>query len=123
MSGGELTLANLINNGRGAAQEPALPPSSINVGVAQFHAQQMAASGSFSFVGTDGEDIFRRIVCSGGIANVPTGVIAIGYSTDPQAVFAALQNDYGAFAVMYDFTFATNLSVGYSGGYWVIIIQ
>ncbi len=123
MDANEQLLANLINNLRGAAQEPPNPPSAVNVGVAKFHAAEIAASGNMTFVGNDGEDMFRRIVCSGGLANTSTGIIIVGFSGDPHEVFRAIQDDYGAFGVMYNFAFQTNLSVGYSGGYWVIILQ
>src|SRR5439155_1191546 len=80
MTGNELTLANLIATHRYAL---GLPSDPINVGVAQWHARDMAENGYVGFIGSDGEDPNRRIVCSGGSANTIVGVIAVGYSTDP----------------------------------------
>ncbi len=127
MSGKELTLANLINSYRrapGFGQGPVgVPPNAVNVGVAQWHVRDMDAHDYVGLVGWDGEDVFRRIVCSNGAPGVSTGVIAVGYSTDPQAVFEALQTDPGSIAIIGDATKKTSLSVGYRNGYWLIILQ
>jgi hypothetical protein len=121
MSGNELTLANLITLYRG--NNP-LPPDPINVGVAQFQAADMAKHGAVSLVASDGEDALMRITCSGGTASTFTGVIVVGFSTDPQAVMNALQADVNAAFVIADVTdFANTVSVGYSNGYWMIILQ
>lgn len=126
MSGNELTLASLINSYRyfGYTLAPsAAPPNATNVGVAQWHAQNMAKGHYVALVASDGEDPFRRIVCSGGAPNVATSVIAVGYSTDPQGVFDGLQLDPGASAILANRNTKTSVSVGYSDGYWMIIIQ
>ena len=54
-----------------------LSPNAIDVGVAQGHADDMATHGYINFVGSDGEDVARRIVCSGG---APKNSLSIGYN-------------------------------------------
>ena len=123
MSGNEVTLVNLINNMRNHTGLANLPVNRTIVGVAQYHALDMAASHQVSLVARDGEDPFRRIVCSGGAASVATGVVAVGRGTDPQLVFEAIQADISAFSTLYSPTYTLSLSVGYNDGYWMIIIQ
>jgi uncharacterized protein YkwD len=118
-------LANLIATYQGDIVTG--PPNTTNVGVAQWHANDMATHGAVSLVGSDGEDALMRITCSGGTASTTTGVIAVGVDTDPQAIMNALLNDINANAMIQAFT-TTNgatgsIAVGYSDGYWMIILQ
>jgi uncharacterized protein YkwD len=129
MSGNELTLANLINSYRTQVINnlpffPALNPDPTCVGVAQFHAADMAAHGYVGLVASDGEDALTRIVCSNSsLASTQTGVIAVGVSSDPNAVFAALNADLSASQILYSTPSFTSLSVGYNSGYWMIILS
>lgn len=123
MNGTAAFLADLINADRSQTFLGNLPPNNILTGVAQFHAEDMAKHGSVGLIASDGEDPWTRVVCSGGPASTSVGVIAIGYSTDPQAVLAALNADTNAFGILYGFGFATSLSVGYSDGYWMILVD
>ena len=101
------------------------PQNTIMVGVARFHAADMAQHGYVGLVASDGEDPFRRIVCSSGAAGKLTGIIAVGHSTDPEAVFNAMLADFGALEILSDTSnnLTSSLSVGYSGGYWMVILQ
>ena len=123
MNGPAAALAQMINMDRNNTQLGELQPDPVMVGVAQFQAEDMAKHGYVGLVASDGEDAFTRIVCSGGAASTSVGIIATGYSTDPGYVFAALNADYGGFSILYNSTFATSLSVGYSEGYWMIIME
>jgi uncharacterized protein YkwD len=120
MSGNALTLANLIATYR---FNDALPANPINVGVAQFQAADMAKAGVVSFIGTDGEDAAQRITCSGGAASTSVGIIAVGFSTSPQAVINALMTDPNSSQIILDQNFSNSISVGYDAGYWMIILQ
>ena len=98
-----------------------MSPNAIMVGVAQWHAEDMANNDYVGIIGSDGEDPFVRVTCSGGPKNVGEGVIAIGYSTDPFQVFQAVISDLGCQAVI-DPTFSfTTMSIGYYEGYWMIL--
>ena len=125
MAGNEVTLANLRNGHRltvpGALK--ALPSDNIMVGVARYHAQDMANYAYLGLVAHDGEDPFRRIVCAGGAGGVQTGVIAAGYSTDPAQAYQAIIADSSASQVLYSSTVFISLSVGYSNGYWMVIVS
>lgn len=83
----------------------------------------MASQGYIGLVASDGEDVFRRIVCSGGPTSVQAGVIAVGFSTHPRSIFKAVTADLGASSILYGSTAYTSLSVGYDGGYWMIVIS
>lgn len=117
-------MVNLINGLRVQAGLGALGATTTPQGVAVFHAKDMAQHNYVGFVASDGEDVFRRLTCSGGMANVSTGVIAVGGSSSPNAVFDALQNDISSKNILLgnNFFFGwTSLTVGYSGGHWMII--
>lgn len=83
----------------------------------------MAAHGYVGEVGSDGEDAIQRMVCSGAVLTKGAEVIAVGYSTDPYAVFEDINSNFAANQALYSGTAYTNLSVGYSNGYWMIVIS
>ena len=121
MNSNATVLANLINGLRVKSGQPVLTPSAIDTGVGQWHANDMSAHSYIGLIGSDGEDVFRRITCSGGGGDAMA--IAVGYSTDPNAVFAALQQDSGArdLLVYTNFFFGSSFGIGYSNGYWMIV--
>ena len=94
------TLANLIIDYREqAGLTPVLMADDTLAGVAQWQANDMAAHSYVGLVGSDGEDVFNRLANSG-YANAWAGVIAGGGSSDPQAVFSAMQTDSSADAIL-----------------------
>jgi hypothetical protein len=127
MKGNAQILANLIATFRG--DDVGGSTNTINVGVAQWQAKNMSANNAVSLVGSDGEDALMRITCSGGTASTTTGVIAVGVSTNPQAVMNSLQNDINSSTMIQAFAPSTTkgtigtISVGYDNGYWMIILQ
>ncbi len=116
-------LANRINNFRNLSQLNPLSADTAVVGAAAYHAAEISKNQEITMVASDGEDLLRRIVCSGGTAGTLTGVIVVGYSTDPNEVFSLLETDYGAFGVINNSNFSLNLSIAYDNGYWVIVLQ
>ena len=83
----------------------------------------MATHNYVGIVASDGEDAVQRIVCSGLVPNA-IGIVAIGYSTDPLAVYNAITQDEAAASLLiYSSVHYTSLSVGYSNGYWMVIIN
>ena len=116
MSGPELTLFNLLQSPTGGSAGP-----DTLTGVAKWHAQDMANSHSIGFVGSDGEDVYRRVTCSGTAGGTWIGVIAVGQSSDANAVMTAIKNDFAAYSILTaGWTF---VSVGQSDGYWMIILK
>ena len=124
MNANALALANLITNYRAQLVIPLPAANAVDVGVAQWHAQDMATHNYVGLVGSDGEDPFRRMVCSGALGGKNTGIIAVGYSTNPQAVFDALISDFSANSlIVYSFGAQwSSIGVGYSNGYWMVIL-
>jgi uncharacterized protein YkwD len=127
MNSNAMTLAELIIDYRlNAGISPALSATStssgILTGVAQWHAQDMAAHAYVGLVGSDGEDVFTRLANSG-YTNSYSGVIADGYSTDPQVVFDALISNYSSDTILlFNGQSFANIGVGYSDGYWMVIL-
>ena len=126
MTDTESLLASLINGMRGQSGLNPGAPDPIAVGVAQFHARNMSNSPYVGLVATDGEDPFRRLVCSGGPGNRVTAVIAVGRGSDPNEVFDVLMEDFAARSILVSDNGGAGysvLAVGYSDGYWMIIMQ
>jgi|ERR1043165_815751 uncharacterized protein YkwD len=130
MTATEQTLLKLINDFRGGTGLKFLQPDAAGdiVGVAQWHAKDMAAHNAVAIVGSDGEDAFTHLGCAGGGANafagVATTVIALGYTTDPKAALNALLTNPAANAAILDPSqVMLFMGVGYSNGYWMIIMN
>ena len=122
MNGPASVLANLISDYRAHAGLPTVSANDVLTGVAQVQADDMAASNAVGLVGTDGEDAFQRLANSG-YANVTVAVIAAGYSTDPTAVYDAMLTDSSANqALLLGNSAFNSIGVGYSNGYWMVIL-
>jgi hypothetical protein len=98
--------------------------SASAIGVAQWFADDMNTHDYVGLVGSDGEDFLHRFACSrGGTSPINGGVIAVGQSDNIADVLAFLEGEPNANAVL---TLSgggnTRLAVGYSNGYWMIII-
>ena len=122
MNGPASVLANLISDYRARAGLPTVSANNVLTGVAQVQADDMAASNAVGLVGTDGEDAFQRLANSG-YTNATVAVIAAGYSTDPTAVYDAMLTDNSAnqALMLHNSTF-NSIGVGYSNGYWMVIL-
>ena len=137
MNGNAMILANLILAYRAQAFASLPVANTTLTGVAQWHANDMAANNYVGLVGSDGEDAFNRLVNSGGTASAYTGIVAVGPTTDPNAAFAALQANFSSNAVLlYNATWLspdlccpgnttgwTQIGVGYNNGYWMVIMN
>ncbi len=128
MNATETAMGNAINAYRTSLGLTAIPLASVaGEGVAQWHAADMASNDYVGLVGSDGEDVLHRLVCSGNSASVPGpgGTVAAGQSSDGNATLTALQADPSANAVLTlpgPFTVST-LCVGYNNGFWMIIVH
>ncbi len=112
-------MANAIKNYNGQLGGQ---PGQTAIGLAQWHARDMNSHDYVGLVGSDGVGFLQRWACSGG-APQDGGVIAVGQSSDVNAVLNFLKSDPSANKVLtLGGSANTRVAVGYANGFWLIIV-
>lgn len=125
----EAALLTLINNARIGAGVEALQLNDAMRTAALAAAQDMAATGTLSHVGSDGKTIFNRLNDAGytGSPFMPSGLIGQGIGSSPDALFGLWMADAASGAILTSAS-ATEIGLGLaldgaSNGYWSLVLN
>ena len=96
------------------------PPAPAATTVAFFHAEDMNGNSYVNLVSSDGENVNQHLACMGGPI-VSGGTVVVGQSGNVADVLNYMVANGPSMNVL-SMTNASHITVGYSNGYWCVII-